>query len=82
MTPGYASYPLRLVGLHRALCDSGAERQYPDYPRLAWPRGAGIGGHCARDLWEEAQAMEREKGLAENAEEFLEKGGEIYLEIK
>jgi hypothetical protein len=32
-----------------------------------------------QDLRKEAQALEREKGLAAKAEEFVEKGAEIYI---
>ncbi|MEF3366117.1 phosphomethylpyrimidine synthase ThiC [Methylocystis sp. 9N] len=32
-----------------------------------------------RDLREEAQAIEREKGMAEKAEEFVERGAQIYV---
>ncbi len=35
-----------------------------------------------RDLREEAKEIERQKGMAEKAEEFLEKGAEIYVEAK
>ncbi|MGJ0505511.1 MAG: phosphomethylpyrimidine synthase ThiC [Methylocystis sp.] len=35
-----------------------------------------------RDLREEAKEIERQQGLAQKAEEFLEKGAEIYVETK